>query len=237
MEYPASAEAKLGAIDAALARIRVRAEETGESLLGQSHTVALQTLRALAAGDREAFDTGLTDLLVSLSEQRGPGAGPRSLLPLLPIALAALAYRGPGWAPAVDTDYLPRALVTGFETSGPRVGSLGRNRCADAVAALAEGPVVIERPTSSLPLNPESEALFEKYTREAFTEVDGKRPAVWQLASALQNQEILFKVRASHSADVTDVQLANLGLASQLGGGGSVPHSPRRAQYRGRGDH
>ncbi|MGY4987532.1 Imm49 family immunity protein [Streptomyces nigrescens] len=216
-EYPPSAEAKLGAIDAALARIRVRAEETGESLLGQSHTVGLQTLRALAAGDREAFDTGLTDLLLPLSEQRGPGAGPCSLLPLLPIALAALAYRGPGWAPAVDTDYLPRALVTGFETPGPRVGGLGRNRRADAVAALAEGPVVIERPIPPLPLNPESEALFEKYTQEAFTKVDGKRPAVWQLASALSYPEILFKVRASHAADVTDVQMANLRLASQMG--------------------
>ncbi|MEU9112832.1 Imm49 family immunity protein [Streptomyces sp. NPDC048483] len=216
-EYPPSEQAKLGAIDAALARIRIRAEETGESLLGQPHTVALQTLRALAAGDREAFDTGLTDLLVPLSEQRGPAAGPRSLLPLLPIALAALAYRDMGWAPAVDTDYLPRALVTGFETPGPRVGGLGRNRRPDAVAVLAEGPVVIDRPIPPQPLNPESEALFEQYTREAFTEVDGKRPAVWQLASALQDQEILFKTRASHSADVTDVQLAHLRLASQLG--------------------
>ncbi|SEC11530.1 immunity 49 family protein [Streptomyces sp. 2314.4] len=216
-EYPPSAEARLGAIDAALARIRLRAEETGESLLDHSHTVALRTLRALVAGDREAFDTGLTDLLLPLSEQRGSGAGPRSLLPLLPIALAALAYRGPGWAPAVDTDYLPRALVTGFETPGPRVGGLGHNRRPDAVAALAEGPVVIDRPIPTQPLHPQSEAQFEKYTREAFTEVNGQRPAVWQLASALQNQEILFKTRASHSADVTDVQLANLRLASQLG--------------------
>ncbi|MFE0379330.1 Imm49 family immunity protein [Streptomyces inhibens] len=216
-QYPPSAEAKLGAIDAALARIRVRAEETGESLLGQSHTVALQTLRALAAGDQHTFDTGLTDLLLPLSEQRGPAAGPRSLLPLLPIALAALAYRGPGWAPAVDTDYLPRALVTGFETPGPRVDGLGRNRRRDAVAALAEGPLDIDRPIPPQPLHPQSEALAEKYTREAFTEVDGKRPAVRQLASALQNQEILFKARASHPADVTDVQPANLRLASQLG--------------------
>ncbi|MEJ8654731.1 immunity 49 family protein [Streptomyces sp. MS1.AVA.3] len=215
--YPPSAEAKLGAIDAALARIRARAEESGESLLGQSPTVALQALRALAAGDREAFDTSLTGLLVPLSERRGPGAGPRSLLPLLPIALAALAYRGPGWDPAVDTDYLPRALVTGFEAAGPRVGGLGRNRRADAAAALAEGPMVIDRPIPPQPLHPESEALFEKHTREAFTEVDGKRPAVGLLASALRYQEIVFKVRASHSADVTDAQLANLRLASQLG--------------------
>ncbi|RNG27766.1 hypothetical protein EEJ42_13030 [Streptomyces botrytidirepellens] len=214
-EYPPSAEAKLGAIDAALAR--VRAEETGEDMRHQPHTVALRTLRALAAGDREAFDTGLTDLLLPLAEQRGPVAKPGSLLPLLPIALAALAYRGPGWEPAVETDYLPRALVTGYETPGPRVGGLGRNRRADAVAALADGPVAIDRPGPPQPLHPESEALFEQYTREAFTETDGQRPAVRRLARALSDQEILFKARASLSADVTDVQLANLRLASQLG--------------------
>ncbi|MFF4953299.1 Imm49 family immunity protein [Streptomyces chattanoogensis] len=216
-EYPPSAQARIGAIDAALARTRGRAEETGESVLGRSHTVALKTLRALAAGDREAFDAGLTDLLVPLSERRSSGAGPSSLLPLLPIALAALAYRGAGWAPAVDTDYLPRALVTGFETAGPRVGGLGRSRRADAVAALAAGPVVIDRPIPPRPLNPKSEALLEQYTGEAFTGVDGKPPAVWQLASALHYQELLFKARALQSAEVTDIQLANLRLASQLG--------------------
>jgi hypothetical protein len=77
--------------------------------------------------------------------------------------------------------------------------------------------VEIERPLPAQPLHPESEARFEQHTREAFTPVDGEPLAVWRLASALRDQEILFKTRASHSADVMDVQLENLRLASQLG--------------------
>ncbi|WP_241777912.1 immunity 49 family protein [Streptomyces sp. CT34] len=215
--YPPSAQQKLAAIDAAVARIRSRGEESGERLLDHPHTVGLRTLRALAADDREAFDSGLSALLLPHSALPGPGARPRSLLPLLPIAVAALAYRTLGWAPALHTDYLPRALVTGFETPGPRVEGLGRNRRSDAVAALASGPLVVERPDRALPMHPEGEALFEQHTREAITPVDVKPLAVWPVASALQDQEILFKTRASHSDDVTDAQLANLRLASQLG--------------------
>ncbi|AKH85381.1 hypothetical protein AA958_27645 [Streptomyces sp. CNQ-509] len=66
-------------------------------------------------------------------------------------------------------------------------------------------------------MHPESEALIEQETREAFTGVDGKRPAAWQLAWALQDQVRLFQTRASHSDDVTDVALANLRLASRTG--------------------
>ncbi|MFJ5594768.1 Imm49 family immunity protein [Streptomyces noursei] len=196
---------------------RLRLTESGEHLLDHPHTVGLRTLRALAADDREAFDSGLSALLLPHSALPGPGARPRSLLPLLPIALAALAYRTLGWAPALHTDYLPRALVTGFETPGPRVEGLGRNRRPDALAALASGPIVVERPGRAQPLHPQSEALFEQHTREAITPVDGNPLSVWPVASALQDQEILFKTRASHSDDVTDAQLANLRLASQLG--------------------
>ncbi|MEJ8640808.1 Imm49 family immunity protein [Streptomyces sp. MS1.HAVA.3] len=107
---------KLAAVDAALDRIRRRGEERGPDLLDRPHAVGLRTLRALAAGDREAFDSGLAALLLHQSVLPGPGARPHTLLPLLPLALAALAYRSLGWTPAVDTDYLPHALVTGFET-------------------------------------------------------------------------------------------------------------------------
>ncbi len=215
--HPPTAQDKLAAVDTAFGRLRNRAEESGEALLDRPQTVGLQTLRALAAEDREAFDSGLATLLLRHSTHPGPGARPRSLLPLLPLALAALAYRSLGWAPALDTGYLPRALVGGSETTGPRVGGLGRDRRPTAVAALAAGPVVVDRPIPAQPLTPESEALFEKHTRAAFTPQDGEPPAVWRLGSALRHQTMLFKTRASHSADVTDVQLANLRLASQLG--------------------
>ncbi|WP_030244759.1 Imm49 family immunity protein, partial [Streptomyces sp. NRRL S-350] len=96
----------------------------------------LRALRALTDADREAFDAALLALL-----QDGPhGTTPRSLLPLLPIALAALAYRTYGWTPAVDTDYLPHALVTGFETPGPR------DPRPDAAASPAAGPADLDPP-------------------------------------------------------------------------------------------
>ncbi|GAA0316015.1 hypothetical protein GCM10010302_63890 [Streptomyces polychromogenes] len=115
-DYPPSDGAKLAAIDAGLERMGVRAAgEGGEGLLERPHAVGLRVLRAVAAGDREAFHTGLAALLLHHSAQPGPVTRPRTLLPLLPLALAALAYRTHGWLPAVDTDYLPRTLVTGFD--------------------------------------------------------------------------------------------------------------------------
>ncbi|MFF2792962.1 Imm49 family immunity protein [Streptomyces sp. NPDC058049] len=216
-EYPPSTQAKLAAIDAALARVRSRAKETGESLLDRPDSVALRTLRALAAEDREAFDSGLAALLLTHATAHGPAASPASLLPLLPLGLASAAYRTLGWTSAVHTDYLPHALVTGFEARGPRVGGLGRDRRPDAVAALAAGPLVVPRPAGGQPVNPRIEALWDQSTQEALTSEEGKPFAVSRLESAMRYQELLFKLRAGNSADVTNAQLANLRLASQLG--------------------
>ncbi|MEU9046966.1 MULTISPECIES: immunity 49 family protein [unclassified Kitasatospora] len=173
----------------------------------------LRALRALADGDREAFDAALLALL-----QDGPhGTGPAGLLPLVPIALAALAYRTYGWTPAVDTDYLPHALVTGFETPGPRVHGLGRDPRPDAVAHLAGGPVDLDRPSPARPLSPDSEARFERRTLEAVTPKDGEPLDAWELTRALRYQSYLLAARASQSCDATDAQLDNLRLASRLG--------------------
>ncbi|MEU0255382.1 immunity 49 family protein [Streptomyces sp. NPDC006184] len=217
--YPPSAQAKLTALDASLARLRSRAEESGGSLLDRPDSVALKTLRAVAAEDREAFDAGLADLLLAHTALHAPRtrARARSLLPLVPLGLAALAYRTLGWTPDPHTDYLPHALVTGFATRGPRVGGFGRNRRPDAVAALAAGPLVVERPVSERSVHPDTEAQFDAYTREALTPVDGKPLAVRRLGSAIRYQELLFKWRAGNFADVTDAQLKNLRLASQMG--------------------
>ncbi|MFF2197648.1 Imm49 family immunity protein [Streptomyces sp. NPDC058157] len=117
-EYPPSDRAKLAAVDAGLERIRAcAAGAAGEGLLGRPDAMGLRVLRAVAAGDREAFDSELAALLLHHSAQPGPLTRPRTLLPLLPLALAALAYRTHGWLPAADTEYLPRTLVTGFETA------------------------------------------------------------------------------------------------------------------------
>ncbi|WP_432095707.1 immunity 49 family protein [Streptomyces sp. bgisy100] len=215
-DYPPSAQARLAAIDAALGRIRTRAQEVGEPLLDRPDSTALQTLRALIAKDREDFDAGLADLLARHAILHSRATSPRTLLPLVPIVLAALAYRTLGWAPAVDTDYLPHALITGFETQGPRVGGFGRNRRPDAVAALAAGPLVVERPARERTVSPETEAMYEQEVREAFTSVAGEPLAVWRLGSVMGDQERLFKWRAEDSG-VTDAQFVNLRLASQIG--------------------
>ncbi|MFD7912082.1 immunity 49 family protein [Streptomyces sp. NPDC059752] len=149
-KFPPSPQEKLAALDSALARIADRharagagADRTGAA---DPATGALRALRALAARDREAFAAELAALLLPYSYLDDPRAEPRTLLPVLPLALAALGYRREGWLPPVESGYLPRALVTGFEAPPPRVGPYGRERRADAVAALATGPLVVERP-------------------------------------------------------------------------------------------
>lgn len=216
-EYPPSAQAKLAAVDAALDRVRARAAETGQPLLDRPDSAALHALRALVVEDREAFEAVLADLLAKHADLHGPTAPASTLLPLVPIALAALAYRTLGWAPAVRTDYLPHALITGFETQGPRVAGLGRSRRPDAVAALAAGPLVVERPACERDGIPRIEAMYEEYLREAFTAADGEPLPVWRLANAMGDQERLFKWRAGNHGDIAAAQLATLRLASGLG--------------------
>jgi hypothetical protein len=119
--------------------------------------------------------------------------------------------------PAVRTDYLPHALITGFETRGPRVAGFGRNRRPDALAALAAGPLVVERPARDRDGIQRMEAMCEEHLHEAFTPVDGKPLAVWRLGDAMGDQERLFRWRAGNPGDITDAQLATLWLASQMG--------------------
>nr|WP_063817804.1 immunity 49 family protein [Herbidospora sakaeratensis] len=185
----------------------------GDGFLDQPLSIALHALRALADRDQEAFSADLIRLLRHWAALPGPGAPPRSLLPLLPLALAALAHRREGWRPPIETAYLPRSLVTGFASAGPRVLAHGRGRRPETI----EWPVVFERPDHPQRLHPESEALLEKYTREAITPEAGEPLDARDLIRVLNYQEMLFQARASLSADVSDRQLENLRLASQLG--------------------
>ncbi|MFE7577751.1 Imm49 family immunity protein [Streptomyces sp. NPDC057521] len=218
-EYPPSTQHKLAAVDAALERVRTRAAETGRPLLDQPDSLALHALRTLVAEDRDAFDTALAGLLTRHAARQSPAASPSTLLPLVPLALAALAYRTLGWTPAVASDYLPHALVTGFETRGPRVGGFGRDRRPDAVAALAAGPLTVERPACEREGLSQVEALYEKNLRKAFAASDDEegRVAVWRLGKAMNDQERLFKWRAGNPGNDTGAQLAAVRLASRLG--------------------
>ncbi|MFA7767573.1 immunity 49 family protein [Streptomyces sp. NRRL S-448] len=183
-KFPPSPQEKLAALDAALARIADRQARAGagagadRSGAGDPATGALRALRALAARDREAFGAELTALMLPYSRLEDPRAEPRSLLPLLPLALAALGYRREGWQPPVESGYLPRALVTGFEAPPPRVGPYGRERRADAVAALAAGPLVVERPEMPDPAGHADHLVRELYeaTRAGGASGDPARP-------------------------------------------------------------
>ncbi|MDH6518121.1 hypothetical protein M2163_004896 [Streptomyces sp. SAI-135] len=215
--WPPSREQKLAALDAALDRVRARETETGRQLADQPYGIGLRALRALTAGDREGFDEAVVRLLRPLTGTPGPGARPGSLLPLLPIALTALAYRDEGWPPAVDSDYLPDALVTGFKATPPRVGPYGRDRRPDAVAELTSQVVEFGRSLEPRPLEADSEEQFERYTRDAVTPVPGKSLTTFELAYAVTYQELLFRTRAAHTSDASDAQLENLRLAAELG--------------------
>ncbi|MEU8777211.1 immunity 49 family protein [Streptomyces sp. NPDC048606] len=182
-DYPPSREAKLAALDAALDRVRDTAPGAGAGDGHRVHLGALRALRALAARDRSDFDAELSALLLARAGLDDVDARPHTLLPLLPLALAALAYRREGWEPAVESGYLPRALVTGFEAPAPRVGPYGRERRPDAVAALAAGAVCVERPEM-----PEAVAGAEYWVRELYERIGaadgdaGERPRSTGLA-------------------------------------------------------
>ncbi|MFD7866657.1 immunity 49 family protein [Streptomyces sp. NPDC057682] len=216
-EYPLTEAARTAAVDAALDRLRAGAEETGRPLLDRPDSLALRALRALAAEDRTAFDAALAGVLTAHGALYGRSASPRTLLPLVPLALAALAYRRHGWAPAVRTDYLPHALVTGFETPGPRVAAFGRDRRPDAVAALAAGPLTVDRPAPAATPPEHVEDRYEERARAAFTPVEGKPAEVWRLSRVMEDQERLFAWRAGTAAGTVGAQLATLRRASRIG--------------------
>lgn len=103
-------------------RTRAEAAERIGALVGElaadgdrnpPRAAALRAVRALLTGDENAFGEALARLLTAHRALAGATAPPRGLLPLDAIALAALAFRGEGWEPAVESEYLPAALVTG----------------------------------------------------------------------------------------------------------------------------
>ncbi len=215
-DYPPSAAAKLAAVDAALDRVRARAEQTGEPLPARPGGAALHALRALAAEDREAFDTALADLLTRHAALHSASATPGSLLPLVPWP--SPPSRTGRWAgrplSAPTTSRTPWSPAS-------RPGAAGRrtrpDRRPDAVAALAAGPLTVERPAFSWTVHLKAEALYEEHVTELLA-AGGEEPhALWRLGRAMGDQERLFKWRSGVSGTVTDEQLRNVRLASQMG--------------------
>ncbi|MEV7938982.1 immunity 49 family protein [Kitasatospora sp. NPDC088264] len=70
-----------------------------------------QLLRILLDDDRSTFERALAARLGQHRESSAPDAAPRSLLPVLPIALAALAVQAHGWQLRLSSGYLPATLI------------------------------------------------------------------------------------------------------------------------------
>ncbi|MFJ9443721.1 immunity 49 family protein [Kitasatospora sp. NPDC101235] len=68
-------------------------------------------LRVLLEDDRAAFEEALADRLVLHRDSTPATAWPRTLLPVVPIALAALAVQAHGWELGISSGYLPATLV------------------------------------------------------------------------------------------------------------------------------
>ncbi|MFF4425706.1 immunity 49 family protein [Streptomyces sp. NPDC001549] len=212
-KFPPSPQEKLAALDAALARIADRQARAGAGAdrtgAADPATGALRALRALAARDREAFAAELAALLLPYSRLEDARAEPRSLLPLLPLALAALGYRREGWQPPVESGYLPRALVTGFEAPPPRVGPYGRERRADAVAALAAGPLVVERPEMPDPAGHADHLVRELYeATRAGAGSEGSTRSDHPLAPGSWYQALKHALITGHRAELAPLVLS-----------------------------
>ncbi|MFD7341649.1 immunity 49 family protein [Streptomyces violascens] len=189
------------------------------------HRAALSTLRALAAGDEEGFTRCLAAQLEQhRSRAAGGNAGPRSLLPLDAIALTAMAHRRHGWPTRVDSAYLPHALVTGFAPGVPRVRAYGRDKRADAVAALAAGPLVVERPPHPFVAQSIDPSLYDDFAAQELERFHDRsedpKALARDLTSFMSDQRQRFLVRAALDPDGTDpCQYEALLLGAEAGAG------------------
>nr|WP_308802036.1 Imm49 family immunity protein [Streptomyces polyasparticus] len=212
-----SRQERLAAIEAALGRISEQERAGGEGLTQRPQSVALRALRALAAGEQAVFAEELGVLVTAHHDAAVRGERLEGLLPLLPLTLAALAYRREGWPVPVETDYLPHALVSGFETPGPRVGPYGRDRRADAAAQLAAGSVSLDRPGDRHPIHPDTLAHLKEETAQALALSQDEPVSATTWAEAMRDQVLYFQWRVGADGETTDEQLAHLSLASRCG--------------------
>ncbi|MFF2571291.1 immunity 49 family protein [Streptomyces sp. NPDC058084] len=83
-------------------------------------------LRVLLDDDQAAFEQALVNRLVAHRESLDADPAPRTLLPLEPLALTALAVQVHGWELRVRSGYLPQGIV-GRPDALRRAGDSGRN--------------------------------------------------------------------------------------------------------------
>ncbi|WP_424213320.1 Imm49 family immunity protein [Streptomyces sp. BI20] len=166
-----------------------------------TYRAALTTLRALAAGDQEAFAAALRAQLLLHRElhQAFGDPKPHTLLPLDAIALAAMARRWNGWATGIDSPYLPAAPVSGFDPGPPRVRAYGRDKRPDALTALAAGPLRVARPPHPRALDAEARADCAELAREQWAHLAEPAPVrpLHRLTALMDHQVRLFHLHAA----------------------------------------
>ncbi|MEU3877656.1 immunity 49 family protein [Streptomyces sp. NPDC029704] len=74
-------------------------------------TADQRLLRVLLDDDPRTFEEALRARLIEHRDRQGVDAAPRTLLPLGPLALAALAVQAHGWTLTVQSSYLPHDLL------------------------------------------------------------------------------------------------------------------------------
>lgn len=184
---------------------------------------ALTTLRAVAAGDQEAYNRALARQLEQYRQPYADSANshPRTLLPFEAIALAAMAVRWNEWSVGVDSPYLPAAAVAGFKPPAPRVLSYGRHKRPDAVEELAAGPLVIERPEHPYADQP-GRSVYERHAvreLEEFRDLEQELLQVTRgLTDLMRRQVSAFLERAASDPDGQDArQRTALRIAAEAG--------------------
>ncbi|WP_344011961.1 immunity 49 family protein [Nocardiopsis exhalans] len=119
-------------------------------------------LHALLSRNETGFWELMAFRLEWLRERLEGGGSPKSLLPVPELAFAAMAVRIEGWQMPFESDYLPRRLVEGEQRyNRARVGPYGADKDAAALRELAEGPLVVERPTGAFATERDIEQLYE----------------------------------------------------------------------------
>ncbi|MEU9045041.1 MULTISPECIES: immunity 49 family protein [unclassified Kitasatospora] len=108
---PRVAPARLRKPDTAERAAAARALEAAGESWATGLSPDQQLLRVLLDDDRAAFEEALTARLAQHRNSTPATAWPRTLLPVVPIALAALAVQVHGWELGITSGYLPATLI------------------------------------------------------------------------------------------------------------------------------
>ncbi|WP_424892296.1 immunity 49 family protein [Streptomyces sp. XH2] len=100
-----------------------RAEAARHLDMAGSLTPDQRLLRVLLDDDQHAFEQALAARLTEHRDSQDPDPAPRTLLPLGPLALAALAVQAHGWDLDVRSSYLPHGIFSSLQALHEAAGA------------------------------------------------------------------------------------------------------------------